>query len=50
MRVKERHEKSNSMCELEFCAGQVNPCELQVPAFAGQVKKPALLCMGVRGG
>ena len=30
--------------------GAVNPCRLRVPAFAGRVREPALLCRRVRGG
>ena len=34
---------------LESCTGRVDPRGLRVPAFAGQVREPALLCVGVRG-
>ena len=36
-------------CVLESCAGRVNPRGLRVPAFAGRVRGPALLCVRVRG-
>jgi len=39
---------ADSVCLLESCAGRVNPRGLRVPAFAGRVQEPALLC--VRGG
>ena len=35
-------------CVLESCAGRVNPRGLRVPAFAGRVRGPALLCVRVR--
>jgi len=35
-------------CRMELCAEWVNPRRLRVPAFAGQVREPVLLCM--RGG
>jgi len=33
---------------IESCAGRVSPCGLRVPAYAGQVREPAELCMQVR--
>ena len=33
---------------IESCAGRVNPCGLRVPAFAGRVWEPPLLCVRVR--
>jgi len=35
-------------CRMELCAERVNPRRFRVPAFAGQVREPVLLCM--RGG
>ena len=35
-------------CRIESCAERVNPRGLRVPAIAGQVREPVLLCM--RGG
>jgi len=35
---------------LESYAGRVNPRRLRVPAFAGRVQEPALLCVRVRDG
>ena len=35
-------------CRIESCAERVNPRGLRVPAFAGQVREPVLLC--IRGG
>jgi len=32
---------------LESCTGQVNPHGLWVPAFAGRVREPPLLCVWV---
>ena len=34
-------------CLVESCAGRVNPRGLRVPAFAGRVREPALLCVRV---
>jgi len=33
---------------IESCAGLINPRGLRVPAFAGRVREPALLCVRVR--
>jgi len=33
---------------IESCVGWVNPHGLEVPAFVGQVREPAKLCMQVQ--
>ena len=40
--------QKRAMCGVESCAGRVNPRGLRVPAFAGLVREPALLCVRAR--
>jgi len=39
------HSLNQRDCRIESCADRVKPRGLRVPAFAGQVREPVLLCM-----